>query len=137
MNHADTEHYTEHNGNKETSRKPAENNRIVKQRPHLPVESITPPKDKKNEQIRKPDASLSKQVAPFKPKLSVADTRAARPARPSIDQRVHTETRLQQKPEKVAIQRPPVTQQNVGLQLHMFFLAMCLKFKLMIIQFDY
>lgn len=105
-------HYTELNENKETGRKQAENNRIVKQRPRLPVESITPPKDKKNDQIRKLDASLSKQVAPLKPKIPIADTRAVRPAKLSVDQRVHTETKLQQKPEKVAIQRPPVTQQN-------------------------
>ncbi|KAL6582237.1 hypothetical protein OROMI_006251 [Orobanche minor] len=41
----------------------AEKNRKVKQRPQLPVESITPPKDKNNEQSRKPDASLNKHCA--------------------------------------------------------------------------
>ncbi|XP_074373305.1 putative mediator of RNA polymerase II transcription subunit 26b [Apium graveolens] len=105
------EHYTDLNEKKETGRKHAENNRIVKQKPRVPAESIAL-KDKKNEQSRTPDASLSKQVAPFKPKLPVADTRAVRPAKLSMDQKVHTETRLQQKPEKVAIQRPPMTQQN-------------------------
>lgn len=107
-------HSTELNEDKETVRKPAENNRTVKQRPRLPVVSISPPKDKKNEQSRKLDASLNKQVAPSKLKVPVADTRAARPAKLSVAQRVHTETKLQQKPEKVAIQRPPVSQQNVG-----------------------
>lgn len=105
-------HSTELNEDKETVRKPAENNRTVKQRPRLPVVSISPPKDKKNEQSRKLDASLNKQVAPSKLKVPVADTRAARPAKLSVAQRVHTETKLQQKPEKVAIQRPPVSQQN-------------------------
>ncbi|WOG98025.1 hypothetical protein DCAR_0417366 [Daucus carota subsp. sativus] len=98
--------------NKETGRKQVQNNRIVKHRQCLPVESITPPKDKKIES-RKLDASLNKQVASLKPKLPVADTRASRPVKQSANQRVHTETKLQQKPEKVAIQRPPASQQNI------------------------
>lgn len=88
----------------------------MNQRPQLPVESITT-KDKKIEQSRKPDASPNKQVAPLKSKLPVADTRAARPAKLGMVQKVHTETKLQQKPEKVAIQRPPISQQNVGFAI--------------------
>lgn len=116
---ADPQNSGEFNENHETGRKPRveshKAHNIPKQRHQLPIESVTPLKDKKDEQTRKKEASIKKQTMLLKPnKPSIPESGPGRPTKPSLEQKVRCETKLQQKSEKVTIQRPPVSQQNVS-----------------------
>lgn len=111
------------NRNSEKCRKPrVQGPNIVKQRQRHPFESNAPPMTKKDEQIRKEEASVNKQGTHLKPnKPSIVESGPGRPTKPSSEHRVHHDTKLQRKPETVNSQRPPVSQQNVCLAVSDLF----------------
>lgn len=101
------------NKNTRSGRKPqVERDNVPKQRQQLPAGSGTPPKFKKQELAKKEDASMNKQKTVAKPnKPSIIKSGFERPAKPSLENKAPSETKLQKKSE-LASQRPPVPKQN-------------------------
>lgn len=104
----------ERNKNTKSGRKPqVERYNVSKQRQQLPAGSGTPPKFKKQDIVKKEEASMNKQATLAKPnKPSFVKPGFERPAKPSFENKAISGTKLQKKSE-LAIQRPPVPKQNV------------------------
>lgn len=106
------------NRNTESGRKPRlERENIPKQRQQQPARPSTPPKLKKEDLPKKEEASLNKQVSIAKPnKPSIVKFGYERPAKPNLENKALSETKLHKKTE-LPNQRPPVLQQKVGSTL--------------------
>ncbi|KAK3006584.1 hypothetical protein RJ639_016901 [Escallonia herrerae] len=93
----------EYNKNRQNGRKPPmENHNVPKRQQQLPVVSSTPPKDK-GEQVKN-------FVKPNKP--AIAESVRGRTAKPSVEQKVHSEAKFQQKSERLPIQMRPLAPQQ-------------------------
>ncbi|KAK2981070.1 hypothetical protein RJ640_012025 [Escallonia rubra] len=93
----------EYNKNREKGRKPPmENHNVPKRQLQLPVVSSAPPKDK-GEQVKN-------FVKPNKP--AIAESGRGRTAKPSVEQKVHSHAKSQQKLERLPIQRRPLAPQQ-------------------------
>ncbi|KAK3028001.1 hypothetical protein RJ639_039091 [Escallonia herrerae] len=93
----------ENNKNRQNGGKPPmENHNVPKWQQQLSVVSSTPPKDK-GEQVKN-------FVKPNKP--AIAESGRGRTAKPSVEQKVHSEAKFQQKSERLPIQRRPLAPQQ-------------------------
>lgn len=101
------------NKNTESGRKPRlERETVPKQRQQHPARPATPPKFKKEDLSKKEEASLNKQATIAKPnKPSIVKSGYERPAKPSLENKAVSETKLHKKTE-LANQRPPVPKQK-------------------------
>lgn len=114
----DPQNCEELNKNTESGRKPRlERETVPKQRQQHPARPATPPKFKKEDLSKKEEASLNKQATIAKPnKPSIVKSGYERPAKPSLENKAVSETKLHKKTE-LANQRPPVPKQKVGSAL--------------------
>lgn len=103
----------EFNKNRDNGRKPLlENQNVPKQKQQFRDEVITPPKDRKGEQMKKREPVMNKQEVVVKPnKPTLGDSGPGRPAKPRIDH----QSKSQQKSDKGTIQKRELpSQQNVS-----------------------
>lgn len=92
--------------NRDNGRKPSvEKQNIVKQKQQPSNEANVLPKESKNEQMKKQEV-----VKPNK--LSSTDSGPGRPPKVNMEQKVNNETKIQQKTDKVAIQKRQLTGQQ-------------------------
>lgn len=110
----DPQNCKELNKNTESGRKPRlERENVPKQRQQHPARPATPPKFKKEE------VSLNKQPTIAKPnKPTIVKSVYERPAKPSLENKALSQTKLHNRTE-LANQRPPVPKQKVGSSLIM------------------
>lgn len=91
----------------------------MKQKQQTPNEANVLAKDNKNQQLKRHEVIMK----PSKP--SNTNSGPQRPAKQSVEQKVNNESKLQQKTDKVASQRKPLSgQQDVSVQTYSSFESM-------------